>query len=30
MTITANDAVQVLEGNRLIRCKSCARILYVP
>jgi predicted nucleic acid-binding Zn-ribbon protein len=30
MTITANDAVQVLEGKRLIRCKSCARILYVP
>lgn len=30
MSITANDAVQVLEGRRLIRCKSCARILYVP
>ena len=30
MTITANDAVQVLEGKKLIRCKSCARILYVP
>ncbi|MHC4547241.1 MAG: zinc ribbon domain-containing protein [Planctomycetota bacterium] len=29
MTITANDAVQVLEGKKLIRCKSCARILYV-
>jgi len=30
MSVTANDAVQVLEGNKLIRCKSCARILYVP
>jgi predicted nucleic acid-binding Zn-ribbon protein len=30
MSITANDAVQVLEGKKLIRCKSCARILYVP
>jgi len=30
MTITANDAVKVLEGNQLVRCKSCARILYVP
>lgn len=30
MTITANDAVQVLEGKKLMRCKSCARILYVP
>ncbi|MHC4135014.1 MAG: zinc ribbon domain-containing protein [Planctomycetota bacterium] len=30
MTITANDAVKVLEGKQLIRCKSCARILYVP
>ena len=30
MTITANDAVQVLEGKKLIRCKSCVRILYVP
>lgn len=30
MSITANDAVQVLEGDKLIRCKSCARILYVP
>jgi len=30
MTITANDAVQVLEGKKLIQCKSCARILYVP
>jgi predicted nucleic acid-binding Zn-ribbon protein len=30
MSVTANDAVQVLEGRKLIRCKSCARILYVP
>jgi len=30
MAITANDAVKVLEGRQLIRCKSCARILYVP
>lgn len=30
MTITANDAVQVLRRNRVIQCKSCVRILYVP
>ena len=30
MTITANDAVQVLEAKRLVQCKSCVRILYVP
>ncbi len=30
ITITPNDAVQVIEGQRLIQCKSCVRILYVP
>lgn len=29
MTITANDAVQVLARNKVIQCKSCVRILYV-
>jgi len=30
MSVTANDAVQVLARKRLIQCKSCVRILYVP
>ncbi len=30
MTITANDAVQVLARTGVIQCKSCVRILYVP
>ncbi len=29
MTITANDAVQVLARAKVIQCKSCVRILYV-
>jgi predicted nucleic acid-binding Zn-ribbon protein len=29
ITITSNDAVKVLES-KLIQCKSCVRILYVP
>jgi predicted nucleic acid-binding Zn-ribbon protein len=30
MAVTSNDAVNVLRGTRLLRCKSCTRILYVP
>ncbi|MHC4940209.1 MAG: zinc ribbon domain-containing protein [Planctomycetota bacterium] len=30
MTITANDAVQVLARSGVVQCKSCVRILYVP
>lgn len=30
MTITANDALHVLARKKLIQCKSCGRILYVP
>jgi predicted nucleic acid-binding Zn-ribbon protein len=30
MTITANDAIKVLEGKKIVQCKSCVRILYVP
>ncbi len=28
--ITPNDAVQVLGRKRLVQCKSCVRVLYVP
>ncbi len=30
MSVTANDAVQVLARKKVIQCKSCVRILYVP
>ena len=30
MSVTANDAVHVLGRRRLVQCKSCVRILYVP
>jgi predicted nucleic acid-binding Zn-ribbon protein len=30
MTITANDVLQVLARKKLVPCKSCGRILYVP
>lgn len=30
ITITANDAVQVLARKAIVQCKSCVRILYVP
>jgi predicted nucleic acid-binding Zn-ribbon protein len=30
MSVTANDAVQVLARKKIIQCKSCVRILYVP
>lgn len=30
MAVTANDAVQVLARKKVIQCKSCVRILYVP
>jgi predicted nucleic acid-binding Zn-ribbon protein len=30
MAITANDAVQVLGRKKVVQCKSCVRILYVP
>jgi len=30
MAITANDAVQVLARKKIVQCKSCVRILYVP
>jgi predicted nucleic acid-binding Zn-ribbon protein len=30
MACTANDAIQVLGRKRVVQCKSCVRILYVP
>ncbi|MFQ5845462.1 MAG: hypothetical protein ACE5JG_10805, partial [Planctomycetota bacterium] len=30
MAVTSNDAVTLLGGNKLLRCRSCTRILYVP
>ncbi|HEX5136024.1 MAG TPA: hypothetical protein VFY93_03550 [Planctomycetota bacterium] len=30
MSVTANDAVHVLGRKRVVQCKSCVRILYVP
>jgi len=30
MAITANDAVHVLARKKIVQCKSCVRILYVP
>lgn len=30
MAVTANDAVHVLARKRIVQCKSCVRILYVP
>jgi len=29
MTVTANDAVQVIARKKIVQCKSCVRILYV-
>jgi len=29
MTVTSNDAVQVLARRKIVQCKSCLRILYV-
>jgi predicted nucleic acid-binding Zn-ribbon protein len=30
MAVTANDAVHVINRKRIVQCKSCVRILYVP
>lgn len=30
MSIPANDALEVLAGKKLLSCKSCGRLLYVP
>jgi len=30
ITITANDAINVIGRTRIVHCKSCVRILYVP
>ena len=30
MAVTSNDAVNLLGGDKLLRCKSCTRILYTP
>jgi len=30
MSVTANDAIQVLARKKVVQCKSCVRILYVP
>jgi len=30
MSITPNDAIQVIAGHEIVQCKSCVRILYVP
>jgi predicted nucleic acid-binding Zn-ribbon protein len=30
MAVTANDAVQVLGRKKIVQCRSCVRILYVP
>lgn len=30
MSVTANDAIQVIARKKVIQCKSCVRILYVP
>jgi len=30
MAVTANDAVHVLGRKKIVQCKSCVRILYVP
>ncbi|MCZ6573442.1 MAG: hypothetical protein O7C98_09795 [Planctomycetota bacterium] len=30
MAVTSNDAVILVGGDKLLRCKSCTRILYVP